>query len=107
MFARLDPLSLGISTGVVFGAGTFLATAILLLRGGQIVGPNMSLLGQYFLGYSVTWSGAFVGLLEAGISGFVLGFIAACLRNWGLAAYALMIKRRLEAESQRDLLDKI
>jgi protoporphyrinogen oxidase len=106
-FARLDPLSLGISAGVVFGAGTFLATAILLLRGGQIVGPNMSLLGQYFLGYSVTWSGAFVGLLEAGVCGFVLGLIAACLRNWGLAAYAVMIKRRLEAESQRDLLDKI
>ena len=36
-----------------------------------------------------------------------LGFIAAWLRNWGLEAYAAMLKRRVDAESERDLLDKV
>lgn len=106
-FARLDPLSLGISVGAVIGAGLFLATTFLLLRGGAVVGPNLSLLGQFFVGYSVTWPGAFVGFIEAGIFGFMLGFIAAWLRNWGLTVYATLVKRHVEAESQRDLLDKL
>lgn len=106
-FARLDPLSLGISVGVILGISLFLATALLLLHGGEVVGPNLSLLGHFFFGYSATWPGAFVGMLEMGISGFMLGYWLAWLRNWGLAAYAMLIKRRIEAKIQRDLLDKL
>lgn len=106
-FARLDPLSLGLAAGAVVGLGLFLATALLLLRGGAVIGPNLVLLGQFFAGYSVTWPGAFIGLVEGGFCGFACGFVAAWLRNWGLAAYAMLVKRRVEAEAQRDLLDKL
>jgi protoporphyrinogen oxidase len=106
-FARLDPWSLGVATGLVCGVGLFLATAIMLLRGGWVVSPSLSLLGEFFWGYSVTWPGALIGLLEAGIIGFALGFLTAWLRNSCLTAYATLIKRRADAESQRDLLDKI
>jgi protoporphyrinogen oxidase len=106
-FAKIDPLSMGISVGAVIGFGLFLATAILLFKGGELVGPNLSLLANYLPGFSATWPGAFVGMVEAGIAGFLLGVIAAWLRNYGLEAYASMLKRRAEAESRRELLDKI
>ena len=37
LFARMDPLALGIAVGIVSGLGLFLATAILLLKGGKAV----------------------------------------------------------------------
>lgn len=106
-FAKLDPMSLGIAVGGVGGAGLFLATVFLLLKGGAQVGQNLSLLGQYFAGFAPTWVGAFVGLLEAGTFGFVVGFVTARLRNWALTAYAALLKRQVEGRSRRDLLDKI
>jgi protoporphyrinogen oxidase len=107
VFARLDPVALGVSVGLVSGVGIFLTTAALLLKGGVVIGPNLSLLGNYLLGFKATWTGAFLGLFEAGIGGFVLGNIIAGIRNWGMKAYAFLVKRRAEAEAQRDLLDKV
>ncbi len=107
VFAKLDPLALGTAVGIVSGLSLFLATIILLLKGGFVVGPNLSLLRHYFLGFRVTWSGAFIGLVEAGIGGFILGYLIAWLRNWGMRAYAFLLKKRAEAEAQRRLLDDV
>jgi hypothetical protein len=98
-FAPLDPLALGVAVGTVGGVGLFLATAVLLLQGERMVGPILALLGQYLLGYKVTWSGAFLGLVEAGVGGFMLGAVGAWLRNVGMAAYASLLKRHAEAEA--------
>jgi protoporphyrinogen oxidase len=106
-FARLDPTALGSAFGVVAALGLFLATAILLLKGGPAVGRNLRLLANYFYGFEVSWSGALVGLAEAGIGGFALGYVTAQLRNWGLTAYAALVRRRAAAEARRDLLDKV
>lgn len=106
-FAKLDPLALGVAMGVVLGAGSFLATAVLLLKGGQVVGPTLSLLSHYLIGFEVTWPGAFIGLIEAAAGGFTLGYSGASLRNWGMAAYASLLRRRAEAESNRNLLEKL
>jgi hypothetical protein len=107
VFARLDPVALGISVGLVIGLCIFLATAVLQLKGGPVVGPNLSLLRHYLPGFKATWTGAFLGFIETGIGGFVLGNVIAGLRNWGMQAYAHLVKRRAEAEAQRDLLDKV
>jgi hypothetical protein len=64
-------------------------------------------LGQYFAGFRPTWAGAFIGLFEAVLGGFALGFAVASLRNWGLAAYAVLLRRRAAAEARRDLLDRV
>ena len=104
-FARLDPVALGAALGLVAGVGTFFATASLLLQGGLKVGANLSLLSQYLWGYSVTWPGALRGLVQGGVGGFALGYVAASLRNWGVNAYASLLRRR--AEASRDLLDKV
>src|SRR5439155_8004116 len=74
-FAKLDPLALGVAVGVVSGLGIFIATAILLVRGGPVVGPMLSLLRYYVFGFEVTWTGAFVGFGEVGLWGFGLGYL--------------------------------
>ena len=76
------------AVGVVSGLVIFMASAILLLRGGPVVGPTLSLLGNYLFGFEVTWVGAVMGLLEGGVLGFAVGALAAGLRNWALKAYA-------------------
>lgn len=106
-FAKLDPLALGVAIGTVSGFGILIATAILLLKGGTVVGPNLSLLKNYLFGFEVTWMGAFIGFLEAGFLGFLLGLLGAGLRNWGLNAYASIVRLRAEAEVRRHLLDKV
>jgi protoporphyrinogen oxidase len=106
-FAKLDPLALGAALGVVLGGIIFLATAALLLKGGPVVGPTLSLLSHYLIGFEVTWAGAVIGLIEGGTGGFTLGFLGASLRNWGMAAYAYMLRRRVEAETNRNLLEKL
>jgi hypothetical protein len=106
-FAHVDALALGVAVGVVSGFGLFLTTIILLLKGGPVVGPTLSLLGQYLVGYEVTWPGAFIGLIEAGLVGFVLGSSIAWLRNTGMSAYAFSLRRHLEVEENPDLLDRV
>jgi hypothetical protein len=106
-FAKLDPLAMGVAVGVVSGLGIFIATAILLVRGGPVVGPMLSLLRHYVFGFEVAWSGAFVGLVEVGLWGFGLGYLSASLRNWGLKAYAQFMRWRGEANTRRNLLDKV
>src|SRR5689334_16109729 len=80
-FARLDRRAFGAAVGVWFGAGTFGATIVLVLEGGSPVGPDLGLLSQYFIGYSVTWTGSLVGLLYGFVAGFCLGWFVAFLRN--------------------------
>lgn len=106
-FARLDPLALGVSLGSIAGALLFLATAVLLIKGGPIIGPRLGLLDNFFLGYSVTWVGALIGMIEAAIGGFVLGYAVALCRNWIIDAYGYIIKRTAEAKESRDMLDKV
>jgi len=106
-FAHLDPVAMGVAVGLVFGVSLFLATAVLVIKGGPVVGPNLSLLAHYFLGFKATWGGAFIGLFEAGIGGFVLGYITATLRNLGMSAYVHLVKRRAQAQEERDILDRV
>ena len=106
-FAKIDPLALGIAVGAVSGLGIFMASAILLLKGGPVVGPTLSLLGNYLLGFSATWDGALIGLFEGGLLGFTVGALAAELRNWSLKVYAKIVRWQDEREDRRHLLDKM
>ena len=91
-FAKVDAIAFGISTGVVCGLGLFAATIVLLIKGGENVGANLSLLSQYFPGYSVTWTGSIIGLIYALLAGFAAGWTLACVRNLSLAVYAYGVK---------------
>lgn len=104
-FAKLDPVALGTAIGSVAGIGILLATIVLLLKGGTFVGPRLGLLRNFLIGYEVTWLGAVIGLVESSIGGFALGYVGASFRNWGMKAYAHLLKRRAEAEEERKVLD--
>jgi protoporphyrinogen oxidase len=105
-FARLDPLSLGISVGSVVGLGLFFMTIILLLKGGDVIEPNLALLRNYFPWFATTWSGAFIGMIEGGIFGFGIGLLTAWLRNWCLDAYTTLLKSRAGYGSEEDLTNE-
>ncbi|HYD50935.1 MAG TPA: NAD(P)/FAD-dependent oxidoreductase [Terriglobales bacterium] len=106
-FAPLDAVALAAAFAVVAAFGLFLATSALLLKGGALVGPNLALLGQYLIGYSVSWQGALIGSLEAAVVAGAAGYSVARLRNWGVAAYAALLRRRAEAEQRRNMLDQV
>jgi protoporphyrinogen oxidase len=103
-FARLDPVALGLAVGIVCGLGLFLATAVLLLKGGDNVGQMLALLGHYLVGYRVTWAGALVGLVEATVVGYAIGYFCAWLNNTLVNGYIFLIRWIAEAKERSDIL---
>ena len=86
MVARLRAGVLALVFGMTCGVGLWIATAWLVIRGGQSIGPHLGLLRFYFPGYSVTWPGAFVGLgygiVFGGLVGFALAWVYNRLADW-------------------------
>jgi hypothetical protein len=95
-FARYDPVALGVAIATVASGGLFLATAILLLRGGERVGATLSLLGNYLIGYTVTWPGALIGLVESWLGAFAFGWVLAMLINRVVGWNETGLVRKLE-----------
>jgi len=81
VFPRLDPLAFGLSVGAVAGITVFVMTLLILLQGGEAAGSNFGLLGQFFIGYSVSITGGFIGFIWAFLIGFISGSGTAFLRN--------------------------
>ncbi len=79
--ARLRAGALAIVFGMVGGAGLFILTAWLLIKGGRPVGPTLGLLANYFPGYAVTWPGAFMGAGYGAALGAVAGWSLARIYN--------------------------
>src|SRR5688572_30408174 len=79
---RLNAVAQGITTGVVAGLGVFLATNLLVIKGGDVVGPHLSLLSQFFIGYRVTFAGSLIGFVYAFVGGFACGYLVARVYNW-------------------------
>ena len=104
-FARLDQMALGLAVGMLCGLGVFLATIILVIKGGEVVGPNLALLGQFFYGYTVTMTGAFIGLVYGFVLGFVVGWLIALLRNSLVSAYLIALKTKANLTSSLDSID--
>ena len=78
---RLNARAWGISAGLLFGGGLFLATIFLVIRGGPNLGQHLGLLSVFFPGYSVTWLGAFIGFIYAFVVGYGLGRIIGSIYN--------------------------
>jgi hypothetical protein len=79
---RLGALASGLVAGFLAGAGLCLATLWLVLKGGHPVGPHLGLLGQFFIGYTVTPVGSVIGLAYGFVTGFGLFYCGAALYNW-------------------------
>ena len=81
---HLNAMAYGAVTGLFVGVAVFIATIWLVIKGGEVVGPHLGLLGQYFFGYEVTLWGSFVGLAYGFLFGFFGGYLAASIYNWVL-----------------------
>lgn len=91
VFQRLHPMAFGAALGVVAGLSLFLATALLVIKGGSVVGPNLSLLSQFLPGYRVTMGGSILGLIYGQAIGFVSGWFFAKIRNGSLLLYMVLV----------------
>ena len=103
--ARLDQTALGFALGTLLAVAVFLATNILVLKGGEVVGPNLVLLNQYFIGYTVTFAGSLIGLFYGFVSGFILGWLIAFLRNSIITLYLAVLKLRQSMLAVNDFID--
>jgi hypothetical protein len=78
---RLNAVVAGAVTGLLAGLAVFVATNWLIVKGGPVVGPHLALLGQFFIGYRVTFAGSLVGFAWAFALGFVGGFSVVRIYN--------------------------
>lgn len=70
-----------IVTALVCGIAVFIATAWLLIKGGPNIGPHLQLLGQYFIGYTVSWKGCFIGMFYGAVIGGLAGWLIVFIYN--------------------------
>jgi hypothetical protein len=78
---RLNAMVAGAVTGLLAGLAVFVATNWLILKGGSVVGPHLALLGQFFIGYRVSFAGSLVGFVWAFALGFLSGFAVVRIYN--------------------------
>jgi protoporphyrinogen oxidase len=107
IFAKLDRWAFGAALGVVMGSVLCVATLILALKGGDVVGPHLALLAQYFPGYRVSVGGSFLGLVYGIAAGFVMGWLFALIRNASFFTYELVMGRDLETGPFGRFLDSL
>jgi len=82
---RLNAKILGLVLGILMGLVIFIGTNWLLIKGGQItpsgkyiVGPHLELLGQFFIGYKVSFLGSIIGFFYS----FALGTLCGSAIGW-------------------------
>lgn len=78
---RLNGNILGIVLGILGALGIFVATNWLVIKGGDPVGPHLSLLGQYFIGYRVSFVGSLIGMVYAFVLGYLVGRLVGAVYN--------------------------
>jgi hypothetical protein len=78
---RMHEQGWGIAIGLVLGLGLFVATNVLVMRGGETVGPHLGLLGVYFPGYSVSFVGSVIGFVYAFVFGYALARVVVTIYN--------------------------
>jgi hypothetical protein len=79
--ARLHAGILALVVGAFCGFGLFVATAVLVIEAGLNTGATLGRLRYYFPGYTVTWPGAFIGLLYGCVFGAIVGWSIGLIYN--------------------------
>ena len=105
-FAPIHKAALGAAVGLVLGFLIFAVTALHLVLLPPAA-PNIGLLSEYFYGYDVSWTGAFIGFSWGTTTGFVLGWFAAFMRNLVVSIGVFALRTRAELDRTADFLDHI
>ena len=75
---KLNTTALGLALGICWGGSIVITTLWLMIAGG---GEILDFLPKFYVGYSVSVLGAFVGLIYGFIDGFIYGFVLAWFYN--------------------------
>src|SRR5438874_2738156 len=103
--APLNRIATGVAAGTVLSCLIFLATLIVVLRGGSPPEPNLGLLSQFLFGYTISFTGSIVGFVWGFAIGFALGWSFALLRNLALWTFLALVRSRGEMDQFGDVLD--
>ncbi len=76
---RFSEQAWAIAVACVLGLGLFVATNVLVLRGGQDVGAHLSLLQVFLPGFRVTFAGSLIGFVYAFVLGYGIGWTIGAL----------------------------
>ena len=80
-YERTSEQGWGLALGFLAALGLFVATIFLVMKGGENVGAHLSLLSVYLPGYSVSWTGAFIGAAYMFFLGYGAGRTIATIYN--------------------------
>ena len=80
-FERTSEQGWGLALGFLAAVALFVATVVLVVKGGPYVGQHLNLLSVYLPGYRVTWPGAFVGAAYMFFLGYGVGRTIATIYN--------------------------
>ena len=69
----LNEKAWGIGVALVLAVALFVATNVLVLKGGSDVELHLRLLSVYFPGYRVTFAGSLIGFVYAFVLGYAVG----------------------------------
>jgi hypothetical protein len=78
---RLNGRAWGIAFGLLLGIGLFVATNLLVLKGGDNVGQHLRMLAVFFPGYGVSFVGSIIGFVYAFVLGYALGRLIGTVYN--------------------------
>jgi hypothetical protein len=104
-FSYFDEVAAGGAVGLTAPLVLFAATAVLLLDRSPELVPMLSLLGNYSFGFRLSWPGLAVGMFEAGVLGFALGWTIARLVNLLTSVVERDLERRLATLTTLEALD--
>jgi hypothetical protein len=76
---KINTKALALSIGIIWGLAIFLLTVWFLIMGYS--GDLLAKLGSVYLGYSVSWLGAFIGFIYGFIDGLIGGALLGFLYN--------------------------
>ena len=80
--ARLQSRAWGVSVGLLMGIVLFVATAVLVLRGGPDMGQHLQLLSVFLPFYSVSYGGACIGFVYLFVIGYAIGRLIGVVYNF-------------------------
>jgi len=106
-FAPLDKFSLALSIGITASILIFCATLWLILIEPSTKWPALILLNQYFIGYSISFKGIFIGAIYCFFWGFIFGWLVGYLRNMIMGLYIFRVKKIYESNNLKEFLDYI
>lgn len=78
---RMQSGILALVFAAICGFGLFAMTIWLVIKDGPMVGLHLELLNNYFIGYSVTWTGSIVGFFYGALVGAIIGWAIGKIYN--------------------------